>query len=209
MPVKSKTRRTQKERREESRMKVIEAATHLFATKGYTGTTMIEIGRAAGLSHGLVTYHFGSKQECIRAVLEDVRQKSIDRREAALHGQRGLAGLDVVCEQYLRGPSNRRLTTKAIYIAIIESVTATPELKDLTRKADQAFRESIAWLIEEAIEDGEVSPMIDVHSISVLIVGMLRGVVQQRMVNPSSVPIDQIVKAATNMVRASLGENGR
>lgn len=209
MPVKSKTRRTQKERREESRTKVIEAATHLFATKGYTGTTMIEIGRAAGLSHGLVTYHFGGKQECIRAVLEDVRQKSIDRRENALHGKRGLAGLDVVCEQYLRGPSNRRLTTKAIYIAIIESVTATPELKDLTRKADQAFRESIAWLIEEAIEDGEVSPTIDGHSISVLIVGMLRGVVQQRMVNPSSVPIDQIVEAATKTVRASLGDYDR
>ncbi len=205
MPVKSKTRRTQKERREESRSKVIEAATHLFATKGYAGTTMIEIGRAAGLSHGLVTYHFGSKQECIRAVLEDVRQKSIERREAGMQGKRGLAGLDVVCEQYLRGPSNRRLTTKAIYIAIIESVTATPELKDLTKKADEAFRDSIKWLIEEAIDDEEVSPDIDVHAVSVLIVGMLRGVVQQRMVNPSSVPIDRIVSEVKKMVRASVG----
>lgn len=209
MPVKTKVRRTQKERREESRTKVIEAATHLFATKGYTGTTMIEIGRTAGLSHGLVTYHFGSKRECIRAVLEDVRQKSIERRKAALQGKRGLSGLDVVCEQYLRGPSNRRLTTKAIYIAIIESVTATPELKDLTRKADQAFRDSIAWLIEEAIEDGEISSTINVQSQAVLIAGMLRGIVQQRMVNPSAVPIDQIVKVATRAVRASLGDFGQ
>ena len=209
MPVKSKARRTQKERREESRTKVIDAATHLFATKGYTGTTMIEIGRAAGLSHGLVTYHFGSKQECIRAVLEDVRRKSIERREAALHGKRGLAGLDVVCEQYLRGPSNRRLTTKAIYIAIIESVTATPELKDLTKKADQAFRDSISWLIDEAIEDGEISPNTDVPSHAALVVGMLRGIVQQRMVNPSAVPIDQIVAVAIRSVRAGLGDDGR
>lgn len=206
MPAKTKERRTQQERREESRSKVIEAATYLFATRGYTGTTMVEIGRVAGVSHGLVTYHFGSKQECIRAVLEEVRQKSIERRQASLAGKRGLAGLDVVCDQYLRGPSNRRLTTKAIYVAIIESVTATPELKDLTRKADQAFRESIAWLIEEAVEDGEISPTVDVQSHAVLIAGMLRGIVQQRMVNSSAATIEKIVEVATKSVRASLGD---
>jgi AcrR family transcriptional regulator len=197
-------RRTQEERRKESRRKVIDAATRLIGTRGYSGTTLVEIGREAGVSHGLVTYHFGTKEDCIKAVLEDIRAATTRRNEGRMSGQRGLASLDRLCEFYLRGSGGDRPGARAIYVAIAESIGATPELKDLTAQNDDVFRQTVARALTEALEDGEISAEVDVSAYAVLIVGLLRGVSLQRMVNPRAVKLDAMVPALISMVRASL-----
>jgi AcrR family transcriptional regulator len=49
---------------------ILDAAERLFAEKGYEGTSLGEIGRAAGVSRGTPGYFFGSKERLYRAVLE-------------------------------------------------------------------------------------------------------------------------------------------
>ncbi len=209
MDAKVATRRTQHERRKESRRKVLDAAMRLFASRGYSGTTMVEIGREAGVSHGLVTYHFGSKKQCIKAVLEDIRAKVADSYEGLFSSQRGLTSLDSVCERYLQGPSEARPGARAIYVAIMESISSAPDLKDLTKKNDEAFRGAIVRALTEAIEDGEISASVDVKTQAVLILGLLRGVVLQRMVNSNLIGLNTIIPAALAMVRSSLKEENR
>jgi AcrR family transcriptional regulator len=46
------------------------AATTLFATHGPASVSVRDIAAAAGVNHALVHRHFGSKQEVLRAVLE-------------------------------------------------------------------------------------------------------------------------------------------
>lgn len=208
MTSKTVTRRTQQERREETRRRLLDAATRLFGTRGYSGTTLIEIGREAGLSHGLVTYHFGTKKDCIKAVLEDIREATVRRNAKRQSGQRGLDSLDRLCELYLRGTVGDRPGARAIYVAIAESISATPELKELTAENDRVFRRAIARTLTEAVEDGEIAEDVDVATQAILIVGLLRGVVQQRMVDTGAVRLDTIVPTAIAMIRASLSEAG-
>lgn len=53
-----------------SRTAILDAAEALFAGKGYRGTSVREIGEAAGVSRGTPGYFFGSKERLYRAVLE-------------------------------------------------------------------------------------------------------------------------------------------
>lgn len=55
---------------ERSRAAVIDAAIHCLATEGYQGATSNRIARQAGLSWGVIQYHFGDRAGIYRAVLD-------------------------------------------------------------------------------------------------------------------------------------------
>jgi AcrR family transcriptional regulator len=53
-----------------SRSAILDAAERLFAERGYDGTSLTEVGAAAGVSRGTPGYFFGSKADLYRAVLD-------------------------------------------------------------------------------------------------------------------------------------------
>lgn len=53
-----------------SRQSILDAAERLFARFGYRGTSLQDIGEAAGVSRGTPSYFFRSKEGVYRAVLE-------------------------------------------------------------------------------------------------------------------------------------------
>lgn len=52
-----------------SRERIMEAARHLFITKGYRGISMRSIGQHLGYSHGSLYYHFKEKAELFYAIV--------------------------------------------------------------------------------------------------------------------------------------------
>ena len=52
--------------------RLIQAGRKLFATRGFDGTSVRALTAAAGTNLGAVTYHFESKEELYRAVLNEV-----------------------------------------------------------------------------------------------------------------------------------------
>lgn len=53
------------------RREIIDAATEVFAVEGYRGGSLREVARALDMSPGLITHHFGSKEQLLVAVLEE------------------------------------------------------------------------------------------------------------------------------------------
>jgi AcrR family transcriptional regulator len=69
MPAQVRTRRTLRKAREDAyRGLIVEAATHVFAERGYAEAKVQEIAEAAGVAIGTVYAIFPSKQELYRAV---------------------------------------------------------------------------------------------------------------------------------------------
>lgn len=52
-----------------SRDRIMDAARHLFITKGYRGISMRSIGQHLGYSHGSLYYHFKEKAELFYAIV--------------------------------------------------------------------------------------------------------------------------------------------
>ena len=73
MPDQPPARRTQRERREETERKVLAAATALIAQHGSRALTLAAVGEAAGYSRGIVSHHFGSRENLLRAVMRDAQ----------------------------------------------------------------------------------------------------------------------------------------
>lgn len=49
---------------------ILDAARTLFASRGYAAVSVRDLAEAAGVNHGLVHRHFGSKEAVLRAVLQ-------------------------------------------------------------------------------------------------------------------------------------------
>src|SRR3954464_13619151 len=54
----------------ESRRRLGDAASRLFAQRGYRDASVQAIGEAAGVSRGSIFWHFGSKEGLVMAVVE-------------------------------------------------------------------------------------------------------------------------------------------
>ena len=187
------TRRTQQERTEESKEKLLTAAMQLIGEQGYRGTTLADIGRRAGVSRGLVTYHFGTKEACIREVLERIRSSALIFSAVESSGKRGLDALAHLADGYLRGYTNRLPGSRAIFVAMVESFTSTPELADLMRLNDASFKSSVKRFLTEAVELGEVPEELDLEMAAILVVGLLRGVALQWLVDENAVDFELVV----------------
>lgn len=186
-------RRTQQERTQETKSKLLSAAKQLIGERGYQRTTLADIGNRAGVSRGLITYHFGTKEACVREMLEQIRTGTLLSVAVAESGKQGLAALSHLAGGYLRAYTNRKPGSRAVFVAIVESFTSTPELSDLVAHNDASFKSVIRQFLVEAIELEEVPADLDVEMAAILIMGLLRGVALQWLVDEKAVDFDVVI----------------
>lgn len=77
------SRRSQAERREETRGLLLSAARKLFAEKGFAETSTPEIVAAAGVTRGALYHHFADKTALFKAVVEQEHAERAAAIEAA------------------------------------------------------------------------------------------------------------------------------
>jgi TetR/AcrR family transcriptional regulator, repressor for neighboring sulfatase len=61
---------------------VLEAASELFAEKGPAATSIREVAARAGVNHGLLHRHFGSKHQLLAATLQHLADSGANLRES-------------------------------------------------------------------------------------------------------------------------------
>lgn len=66
------------------RDRILDAAEHLFAERGFEGVTLRQIASKAGVDVALASYHFGKKDELFTAVFQRRASELNSRRLAAL-----------------------------------------------------------------------------------------------------------------------------
>ena len=64
----------------DTRTRILDAAEHLFAERGFRGTSVRAITDLAGANLAAVGYHFGSKAELLASVIRRVTEPIIDRK---------------------------------------------------------------------------------------------------------------------------------
>lgn len=69
------------------RNEILDAAQHLFTTKGVQATSIEDILKNVGIAKGTLYYHFPSKEAILRALIARTTQQIVDRVEAIAQQQ--------------------------------------------------------------------------------------------------------------------------
>jgi len=82
--------------RRDRREDILQASLHLFAQRGFHGTSMRDIAREADLTEGLIYHYFVSKRDLFRAIIEEHSFLPLLRTLPELAGQLDLRALLIV-----------------------------------------------------------------------------------------------------------------
>ena len=80
-----RVRRTQAERTEATRRRILDAAVDVLAKQGYAGFRTADVARIAGVSRGAQTHHFPSKDELVVAVVDHVFRRAAEVGKKRAH----------------------------------------------------------------------------------------------------------------------------
>ena len=72
--------------RDKRRAQLIESTISTLAARGYSRTTLTEVARTAGLSHGLVLFHFETKEKLLSETLAFLAEEYLQNWQTALAG---------------------------------------------------------------------------------------------------------------------------
>lgn len=201
-PVAKRPRRTQEDRREEAKGRIIEAAVRLVAEKGFDRVTLTEVGEAAGYSRGLPAHYFGNKNELLYEIAQQVVRGFRSRFETAYRGEPGLEMLIRHVESYFELSKQDRNGTRVLHRVLAEA-QSNPELQELmaglNRRSTSGFRAEI----EAGIAKGEIRPDIDPEGVSTLILASLRGISSLLFID-RSIDRSALRKSLVSMLRTTL-----
>ncbi|WP_258344258.1 TetR family transcriptional regulator C-terminal domain-containing protein [Saccharopolyspora gregorii] len=82
--------------------------------------------------------------------------------------------------------------------------TSQPDLAPIFRERDAAFRADLRADVEAGIAGGVVDPGLDPDDVAVAIVGQLRGIALQLLLDPGGVDVDQVRRSVTGYWRQVL-----
>lgn len=197
--------RTTYKKSEASRGHVLDAAISVFAQKGIAGTSIQDIANAAGLSKGAVHYHFDSKEELLKRVLE----RSCELVEMRVRGVFESEGppLDrvrrVLAEMWRMrrdGDSEMRVLSELHLVA-----RQNPHIREAFGVALERARQQIIDTGLQYLASMGLKPKVPVHVIPRLILATLDGLTLQHEIEPISAQTeDELISTLDVLVFAVL-----
>jgi AcrR family transcriptional regulator len=157
------------------RERLLDAAARVFASKGYSGTKIMDIVREAGLSAGAAYGRFKSKNDLLTeaVVSRSIRQA---RSQPPVDDQR-VADLIVRTTSENKGPlTDLEAMQLEAYVAARREPEVAAALADIRRRR----RARVQPLVEAALADGTVAPDGDPESILYLVETVRLGLLLQR-----------------------------
>ncbi|WP_103340816.1 TetR/AcrR family transcriptional regulator [Amycolatopsis sp. CA-126428] len=187
------TRRTQQQRRDQAETALLGAAAELVVEQGVRSLTLARVGERAGYSRGLVTHHFGSKQ----VLLERLARATQTGFVPGLDGlSPGLERLLRLIEGYIGALGGVGVLNRAFLLLWAEAATAS-ELAPIFRERDEAFRADLREDVAAGIDDGTIRPDVEADEVAIAVVGQLRGIGLQRLLDSKAVDTDRLRRSVT------------
>jgi AcrR family transcriptional regulator len=157
------------------RQQIIIAASHLLARKGWAATTFADICKEAGISNGVLTYHFKDKDEILLAVLENVSRTSTDRFFALLQEHSSWQEkLKLIVESSLSSSEEERELSR-LNLHLLSLAAQRPDIAQRLRQTYTSTMQRAQAEIEQAQERGQIKrhdPEAVAAVIQILVIGM-------------------------------------
>lgn len=163
-------RRTQEERRTTTRRLLIEAAIECLSELGYLEATVEVVAKRAGVSRGAVQHHFGSRNELMIAVVEDLGSALANSNEI-------VPGLTIEERVDAAIDQTWELLRSSHFVAVVQIWLATrnvPEVIQLINKSVSLFEREMDAVWQRSFSQTGI-PSEKIAVIRHIVLAALRG----------------------------------
>ena len=174
------------------RAQIVEAASRVIARKGFHHATLSEVEAEAGISRGMMTYHFPTKDTMIQGVFDATLEHLRDTIAAPDMASRGLEGVDRAIDTFLVGDPSVEFA--CLHYTFLAQVAHRPDYRTTLAALYAAMRERFAEDLRHAGQPAETA-----RSRAAVLVAALHGLAAQHQVDPSAIDL----RAARSILKAT------
>lgn len=175
-------RKSRKASKETRQQQLIEATIDSLAKRGYSDTTLANVADGAGLSRGIVNFHFESKEKLLVSTLQYMSDEYAGHWNAALE-KAGPRAQDKIWS-LVNADFDRRICTKrklAAWCAFWGEAKSRPTYQALCGASDQNYQQTFVELCTELKSDGGYA--YDAEPMALGICSMMEGLWFRLMMN--------------------------
>jgi AcrR family transcriptional regulator len=190
------------------RGQIVAAARRIVAEQGLEALTFGALEERLTFTRGVVTYHFASKDEIVRAVLTS----AIEEIDAAVQAE---VEAGATIEEKVRAVLHANVRgfvdcaeAGRILLSFWGRLSADPEARRMNAELYARYRARSAKLLRRAREAGEIAK-VDPATMAALLVGLVLGIATQHIFEPGSIDVDAAIEEATQTVLARLSPKRR
>jgi TetR/AcrR family transcriptional regulator, fatty acid metabolism regulator protein len=135
--------------REDKRRRIVDAAVHVFAEKGFFGARVAEIAEAAGVADGTIYLYFKSKDDILISLFEEKMAEIIKRLQEILSG---LDDPEVKMRRYI--VEHLKLVAEQPHLMQVLTVELRQSARFIKEYSPKAFARYLA-VIGNILEEGQ------------------------------------------------------
>lgn len=197
-PAPARPARTQAERSDEMRRRIVDAAARVMGDHGYAGFRTAEVARVAGVSRGAQLHHFPTKEQLVLATLRHVYGRALERsrqRAASLDAKGDIIGqlLDDAREFFF---SRHFMVSIDIVVSAATDPSVRDEVRDIARTARLPVEQAWTDALIQAGVPADVAP-----GILSIVLGVVRGQAIRRLWDSDTNRDEQQLAMLRDMVR--------
>lgn len=184
----------------EAKDKLLYAALHLFTTKGFKGTSILEVVEQARVSKTTFYRFFSNKEELLVHLFELLANEVLKEVEEAVRQEvqiayKGYAGI----RRYIEICVTRSTVAKLL---LVESVGVSKAVENMRRKAHLRFAKLIDRIVQEILPATKQN--LDARIISQAMVGAINEVVIQNLFqSEETVDLDRLARLLNRILVSS------
>lgn len=179
--------RTQAERREESRRRMLNATFELISERQSSRFTLSEVGERAGYSRGLPSQTFGSKNGLVSQLVPFLLQLSVDETSPIEARGEGLNAVLVTVRQLLEASDRQFRITLAVQVLLSEAAHKGSPIRAEIAALNRIATGYLSKHLRIAVAKGEVRADLDCRIHAMLIMAAVRGMLMQWQVDPERI----------------------
>jgi AcrR family transcriptional regulator len=160
---------------EESRAEFAEAVWRAVVELGIENATVRKVAEYAGWSVGRLSHYFASKDELLEYAMGHIGGVMQQRFDSRLRSKRGLAALRALLDE-VKPVTKRAREEWLFWIAFWGRATRNARLAAAQRRRHAGFRRALERCLEQARDDGELAPRLDLARESAGIAALVWGI---------------------------------
>lgn len=188
----------------ETRERLAEAATAVFARCGYERATVDEIVREAGFSKGAFYVHFESKEDLFWAMLEEQIARQQDTFRETIDHDRSIAENVREILAAVFGQVEEEPLWSALFMEFGAHAGRNEKVRQRLASMYERWRESIVYILEAGRGMGRIRTDIDTQAIATIVVAAVEGSIVQSRLSPDTVRLKDLIDPLARTLSAWL-----